>query len=158
MIIHLCALYVQLISTFCSTRRFPLRSPRGHSVISHLKFGTTYPSILGFAQSYQPSNVISKRTYSNSIYTSLPASSSPSDCLRLRFSMFADIVHLTNACIIITGSIARSANLPVFSLLRGWFWGFSPRRVTHCTDGGEIWHGGGTSMPNFTPVGATTRV
>ena len=27
-----------------------------------------------------------------------------------------------------TGSIARSANLPVFSLLRGQFWGFSPRR------------------------------
>jgi len=29
---------------------------------------------------------------------------------------------------IITGSIARSANLPVFSLLRGQFWGFFPRR------------------------------
>jgi len=27
-----------------------------------------------------------------------------------------------------TGSIARSASLPVFSLLRGRFWGFSPRR------------------------------
>ena len=31
-------------------------------------------------------------------------------------------------CRLITGSIARSANLPVFSLLRGRFWGFSPRR------------------------------
>ena len=31
-------------------------------------------------------------------------------------------------CIFVTGSIARSANLPVFSLLRGRFWGFSPRR------------------------------
>jgi len=31
-------------------------------------------------------------------------------------------------CAIITGSIACSANLPVFSLLRGRFWGFSPRR------------------------------
>jgi len=30
--------------------------------------------------------------------------------------------------VIFTGSIARSANLPVFSLLRGRFWGFSPRR------------------------------
>jgi len=30
--------------------------------------------------------------------------------------------------IIITGSIARSANLPVFHLLRGQFWSFSPRR------------------------------
>ena len=29
---------------------------------------------------------------------------------------------------IFTGSIARSANLSVFSLLRGQFWGFSPRR------------------------------
>ena len=28
----------------------------------------------------------------------------------------------------ITGSIARSASLPVFNLLRGQFWGFSPRR------------------------------
>jgi len=97
-IIHIRALYVQPISTFCSTRGFLLSLPRGRSVISHLKFGTTYPSILGFAIPYQPSNVISKRTYLNSIHTSLPPSSSPSDCLRLRFSMF---VRLTDACIII---------------------------------------------------------
>ena len=57
------ALYVQLLSTFCSIRVFPLSLPRGRSVISHLKFGTTYPSILGFALPYRPSNVISKRTY-----------------------------------------------------------------------------------------------
>jgi len=88
-------------ATFCSTRGFPLSLPRGRSVISHLKCGTTCPSILGFALPYQPSNVISKRTCLNRIYTSLPPSSSPSDCLRLRFSMFADIVRLTNACIII---------------------------------------------------------
>ena len=62
-IIHLCALYVQLISTFCSTRGLPLSLPRGRSVISHLKFGTTYSSILGFAVPYQPSNVISKHIY-----------------------------------------------------------------------------------------------
>jgi len=31
----------------------------------------------------------------------------------------------------------------VFSLLRDWFWGFSPRGATRCTDGGEIWHRGG---------------
>ena len=39
---------------------------------------------------------------------------------------------------IITGSIASSANLPVFSLLRGRFRGFSPRRgdkMHRCTDG-----------------------
>ena len=47
--IHLCALYVQLISTFCITHGFLLSLPRGRSVISQLKFGTTYPSILGFA-------------------------------------------------------------------------------------------------------------
>ena len=48
---------------------------------------------------------------------------------------------------------------------------FRPTGATSCTDGGEIWHGGGTegplpwrrgpkasSMPNFTPIGATTRV
>jgi len=29
--------------------------------------------------------------------------------------------------VLFTGSIAHSANLPVFSLLRGRFWGFSPR-------------------------------
>jgi len=45
----------------------------------------------------------------------------------------------------ITGSIARSASLPVFNLLRGRFWGFSPRRgnTLHQWGGGEIRHGGG---------------
>ena len=44
-----------------------------------------------------------------------------------------NVVRLTARCYtwhlhcVITGSIARSANLPVFSLLRGRFWGFSPR-------------------------------
>ena len=36
---------------------------------------------------------------------------------------------------------------------------FRPAGATRCTDGGEIWHGGGDLyMPNFTPIGATTRV
>jgi len=48
------------------------------------------------------------------------------------------------------GSIARSASLPVFSLLRGRFEVFRPAGATRCTDGGEIWRGGG--------IGATTRV
>ena len=34
---------------------------------------------------------------------------------------------------------------------------FRPAGATRCTDGGKIWHGGG-DMPNFTPIGATTRV
>jgi len=69
----LCVLYVQLISTFCSTRGFLLSLPRGRLVTSHLKFGTTYPSISSFALPYQPSNVISKRTYLNSILHFIPA-------------------------------------------------------------------------------------
>jgi len=37
---------------------------------------------------------------------------------------------------------------------------FRTAGATRCTDGGEIWHGGGdpSSKPNFTPIGATTRV
>ena len=75
----------------------------------------------------------------------------------------------TNTYTFVTGSIARSANLPVFSLLRDRFWGFSPRR-------GDTLHRWGwnlarrrgpkcdisakvpSSVPNFTPIGATTRV
>jgi len=55
---------------------------------------------------------------------------------------------------------------PVFSLFRGRFSGFSPRSGDwrqRCNDGGEICHGEGdlpspSSVPNFTPIGATTRV
>jgi len=38
---------------------------------------------------------------------------------------------------------------------------FRPAGATRCTGGGEIWRGGGSvpsSMPNFTPTSATTRV
>ena len=36
---------------------------------------------------------------------------------------------------------------------------FRPAGATRFTEVGEIWHGGGPfSMPNFTPIGATTRV
>jgi len=38
---------------------------------------------------------------------------------------------------------------------------FRPAGATRCTDGGEIWHEGGSvpsSVPNFTPIGATTTV
>ena len=63
----------------------------------------------------------------------------------------------------ITGSIARSAKLPVFNLLRGRFWGFSPRR-------GDTLHRWGWNLarrrepsvpsfvPNFTPIDATIRL
>ena len=36
---------------------------------------------------------------------------------------------------------------PVFNLLRGRFWGFRPVMATCCTDGGEIWRGGGDQSP-----------
>ena len=71
------------------------------------------------------------------------------------FFFFFFMVALCNRAdhCIFTGSIARSANLPVFSLLRGRFWGISPRR-------GETLHRWGWNLawPNFTPIGATTRV
>jgi len=35
---------------------------------------------------------------------------------------------------------------------------FRPAGATRCTDGGEIWHGGGDPMPNFTPIGATCNL
>jgi len=36
---------------------------------------------------------------------------------------------------------------------------FRPAGATRCTDGGEIWHRGGDRItPNYTPIGATTRV
>jgi len=70
-----------------------------------------------------------------------------------------------NYCLF-TGSIARSASLPVFNLLRGRFWGFSPRRgdTLHRWEWNLARRRGPraplvpSSVPNFTPIGATTRV
>jgi len=62
--------------------------------------------------------------------------------------------------LIFTGSIVRSASLPVFNLLRGRFWGFSPLR-------GDTLHRWGWTVARkrwpfirakFHPIGATTRV
>jgi len=51
---------------------------------------------------------------------------------RLRHSVDDEANHVPVVTLLqssfITGSIARSANLPVFNLLRGRFWGFSHRR------------------------------
>jgi len=95
--------------TLRSANQYLLQHPRVSTEFAKRSFSYLAPkiyniplkSILGFALPYQPSNVISKRTYLISIYTSLPPSSSPSECLCLRFSMFADIARFTNACIII---------------------------------------------------------
>jgi len=49
--------------------------------------------------------------------------------------------------------------LPVFNYSEADFELFRPAGATRCTDEGEIWHGGeASSMPNFTPIGAMTRV
>jgi len=67
------------------------------------------------------------------------------------------LLRYWDSALLFTGSIARSATLPVFNLLRGRFCGGE----TRCTDGGEIWHGEPkvpSSVPNFIPIGATTRV
>ena len=65
-------------------------------------------------------------------------------------------VHQKSKIKVITGSNALS------KLLKGRFWGFSSTGATHCTDGGEIWHGGGDRSPllnpKFHPIGATIRV
>jgi len=74
---------------------------------------------------------------------------------------------------VITSSTARSAKHQYLSYSEADFEVFRPEGATRCTDGGEIWHGVGrspppckhgwgdqrsSSMPNFTPIGATIRV
>ena len=64
--------------------------------------------------------------------------------------------HVQQVVYFITGSIARSANLPVFSLLRGRFWDFSPRRgdTLHRWGWNLAWRRGPkvpSSTPNSTP-------
>jgi len=56
----------------------------------------------------------------------------------------------------VTGSIARSASRWYLVYSEADFEVFRPAGATRCTDGGEISHEEG--KPNFTPIGATTRV
>ena len=79
------------------------------------------------------------------------------------FPLFPPLPHLLLLFDFLTGSIARSAKCRLFNLLRGRFWGFSPRW-------GDTLHRWGwnlarrrgpkvpSSVPNFTPIGATIRV
>jgi len=63
-------------------------------------------------------------------------------------------------CFFVTGSIARSAHLPVFNLLRGRFWGFSPRRGDTLHRWGEIWRGASPrqiSPPSVQQQGCRTQ-
>jgi len=58
---------------------------------------------------------------------------------------------------VITGSIARSATCQYLIYSEADFEVFRPAGPTPCTVWGEIWRGP-SSMPNFTPIGATTGV
>jgi len=62
-------------------------------------------------------------------------------------------------CIFI-GGIAQSARRRYLIYTEADFEVFRPAGATRCTDGGEIWHGGGgpSSTPNFTPIDATVKV
>ena len=53
-----------------------------------------------------------------------------------------------------TGSIARSASRPYLIYSEADFKVFRPAGATRCTDGGEIWHGGGDlrSPSSFGPL------
>jgi len=53
---------------------------------------------------------------------------------------------LSTTCFIFTGSIARSAKREYLSYSEADFEVFRPTGATRCTDGGEIWHGGGDAL------------
>ena len=83
---------------------------------------------------------------------------------------FGHGIYVRNLFVI--GIIARSATRRCLIYSEADFEVFRPAGATRCTDGGEIWRGGGdrrfppprhisygpSSVPNFTPIGATTRV
>jgi len=56
---------------------------------------------------------------------------------------------------IFTGSIARSATRRYLIYSEADFEVCRPAGATRCTDGGETWP---SSLPSFTPIGATVRV
>jgi len=70
------------------------------------------------------------RHLENCLHDLLPPKRDPSLSLRLWHCTVYPIpqVKTNRYCALITGSIARSANLPVFSLLRGRLRSFSPHR------------------------------
>ena len=74
--------------------------------------------------------------------------------IRVRLSVA--IVMQSSLHEVITGSIARSATRLYLIYSEADFEVFRPAGATRCTDGDEIWRGGGN--PNFIPIGATIRV
>jgi len=81
--------------------------------------------------------------------------------MKIAFSLAVLVYYqnLSSHCLI-TGSIARSASRRYLVYSEADFEVIRPAGATRCTDGGELWHGGRvpSSVPNFTPIGATTRV
>jgi len=61
-------------------------------------------------------------------------------------------------CLFVTGGIARSTSRRYLIYSQADFEVFRPAGATRCTDGGEIWHGGGDRGPllraKFHPIGA----
>ena len=95
----------------------------------------------------------SRRVRSIAIFVSVFVSVFPLAYLKNNTSKFHEIV---------TGSIARSASRRYLSLPRGRLWGFSPHRgdTLHRWGWNLSWRKAKvpSSMPNFTPIGATIRV
>jgi len=66
-------------------------------------------------------------------------------------------VKLKRLCILLPAALREAQTCRYLVYSEANFEVFRPAGATRCTDGGEIWHGG-ASMPNITPIGATTRV
>ena len=73
------------------------------------------------------------------------------------------VVVMSNTSVYLPAALRAAQTCRYFVYSEADFEVFRPAGATRCTDGGEIRHGGGdrrgpSSMPNFTPIGATTRV
>jgi len=66
----------------------------------------------------------------------------------LKASNFDDLAAFRE---IFTGSIARTATRRYLIYSEANFEVFCPTGATRCTDGGEIWHGGGDQSAKFHP-------
>jgi len=90
--IHLCVFYVlqhPRVSTEFAKRSFSYLAPKiWNNIPLDIRLCSTLPAFKRHLKTY---------LFYIAFYTSLPPSSSPSDCLRLRFSMFADTVRVITA-------------------------------------------------------------
>jgi len=72
--------------------------------------------------------------------------------LHIRNLFFNQITQCACALCFFTGSIAHSAKRRYLSYSEADFEVFRPAGATRCTDGGEIWHGGGPKVPSSVPT------